>query len=177
LTTGDMREAVLDGDALAQEGSATAALRKLSQAVLKQLVLCDCDGATVAGRSVGAAIAQFAGVTRFGVKLDGGAGAESLGLAGGAVIVRSRMLMSKLDLRKSLPFLAFHGRQMTMPRRCRISSTKGALMYPRSMYKASISRPACERSVPISGAASSSGRLAAVMAHARTRLVSRSVAM
>jgi hypothetical protein len=70
LPAADVRESVLDGDSLAELGSAGRGLLQLAQLVLEPFILGDGDGpaaASTGGRALGP---QAAVVTCFGVELD-----------------------------------------------------------------------------------------------------------
>src|SRR6266852_6141637 len=103
---------------------------------------------------------------------DGAAVAE---FRGGALTAQRAVIA---DLRIELDDRAERDRLHTiLPRRPSTSSTRVLLMYPRSMRRSSIVSACRCKSVRNEGMASSSGRFAGVMAHARINPRSTSAAM
>src|SRR5216110_496325 len=160
LSLRNVCELVFDYCALPQRRASRRRLDLFAETVLQLLVLGDRDGAAVPEFGGGALIAQRAAIADVGVELDSRAEREALHLP-------ARRFSVNADLGNKRPLCDFQGLHTILPRRVSTSSTRVLLMYPRSITNWSTVRACRSKSVFKAGMASSSGRFAGVMAHAK----------
>src|SRR5712691_11554913 len=152
LTLRDMCEFVFDDRALSQGLASSGRLYLLAEPWLTALVHCGRTGQR--SHTSGSNSTTLPNAKRCTCPL-------------GHSIVRSRRFSLKADLGNKRPLCDFQGLHTILPRRVSTSTTRVLLMYPRSITNWSTVRACRSKSVVNAGMASSSGRFAGVMAHAK----------
>src|SRR5213594_1723992 len=165
LSLRNVCELVFDYCALPQRRASRRRLDLFAETVLQLLVLGDRDGAAVPEFGGGALIAQRAQTSGSNSTVVPNAKRCTCPL--GHSIVPLRRFSVNADLGNKRPLCDFQGLHTILPRRVSTSSTRVLLMYPRSITNWSTVRACRSKSVFKAGMASSSGRFAGVMAHAK----------
>ena len=174
----DMCELVFDDGALAQCCASGGGLHLFAEPLLQLFVLGDRDRASIPEFGGGALRAQRDSRSQTSGSNSTTVPSEKRCTCPcGHSIVRSRRLSLKADLGNRRPLCDFQGLHTIVPRLASTSSTRVLLIYPRSISRWSRSSPCRAMSVVKDGMASSSGRFAGVMAHARISPRSTSAAM